>query len=276
MAADNIEDLRGLAGPFPETKWPFIPCPVCRRGSVHPAKTDSIVYQESQESLSHHEHPDWEPYWINGHFSGVLTCERSACREFVHVVGEFKLVDRPHDPFEPYGPDQWNANDFERSMKIKYFEPHLLLIDPDGKSPDQVCKLVNSASIALWSDPSSAANRVRSAVEELLTRQHVRKTFKDKGGRTRRYTAHQRIQLLKDKGQLKYQSTADFLMAVKWIGNDGSHGDELSVSDVLDGVELMNEALDLLYETRTLDLQRKAALINKAKGLPKTRTARRS
>ena len=89
-------------------------------------------------------------------------------------------------------------------------------------------------------------------------------------------TAHHRIELLQAKGQVKYRDAADLLMAVKWIGNDGSHGDKISVSDVLDGVELMSEALDLLYETRTMDLRRKALLINKAKGVPKKRAARRA
>ena len=271
MAVNHIEDLRALAEAFPQSKWPFIPCPACKRGGASPLDPGSIRIQESQESLAYQNHPDWEPYFINGHFSGLLTCERSACREFVHVIGEFKLEDRIHEPGEPYGPGQWNASDFENSLKIKFFEPALLLIDPDCKAPSQVVNLVNSGSVLLWSDPASAANRVRSAVEELLNRQGIRKTYKDKKGKTQRNTAHKRIELLGGKGQSKYRNAADLLMAVKWIGNDGSHGDALTVPDVLDGVELMSEALDLIYETRALDLQRKAALINKAKGLRKPR-----
>lgn len=276
MTTRTFDDLRTLAGSFPESRWPFISCPVCKRGGIHPTKPGSITFQESRESLSCHDHPDWEPTYIDGHFSGVLTCERSACRDFVHVIGEYKVIDRVHEPGEPYGPHQWNTNDFENSMRIKFFEPSLLLIDPDRKSPEQVISLVNSASVILWSDPASAANRVRTAVEELLNRQRVRKIVKDGNGKIiRRYSAHQRIQLLKDKGQPKFRDAADLLMAVKWIGNDGSHSDKLTVPDVLDGVELMNEALDVIYDTRALDLRRKAALINKGKGLPKTRAVRR-
>ena len=275
MTINNIEDLRALTRPFPDTKWPFIPCPACKKGSVSPASPDSINIQETHESKSYRDHPGWEPDWINGYFSGVLTCERSTCKEFVHVIGEFKVVDKIYEADDPYDLER-GPNEYDNSMKVKFFEPPLLLIDGNSNAPDQVCSLVNSASVVLWSDPASAANRVRSAVEELLNRQHVRKTFQDRKGKTRRHTAHQRIELLKAKGQPKYCNAADLLMAVKWIGNDGSHGSAVSVSDVLDGVELMNEALDLIYETRTLDLQRKAALINKAKGLPKARAVRRS
>ncbi|GAA3482233.1 hypothetical protein GCM10018966_067650 [Streptomyces yanii] len=59
---------------------------------------------------------------------------------------------------------------------------------------------------------------------------------------------------------------ADLLEAVKWIGNDASHEDSLSVADVLDGVELLEHALRLLYDTRPVVLKERATRINKQRG----------
>ena len=59
---------------------------------------------------------------------------------------------------------------------------------------------------------------------------------------------------------------AGFLLAVKWIGNNGSHSDSISIQEALDGAELFSHALGLLYDTKASKLKKKALKINASKG----------
>jgi hypothetical protein len=59
----------------------------------------------------------------------------------------------------------------------------------------------------------------------------------------------------------------ELLRAVKWIGNHGSHEEpDLTVDDVLETVELLAHALDLVYDDRGERLSVRAAAVNAQKG----------
>lgn len=53
-------------------------------------------------------------------------------------------------------------------------------------------------------------------------------------------------------------------MAMKWIGNVGSHeGEPLPLKWVLDGLELFARAIELIYDPREAELERLATEINR-------------
>lgn len=66
--------------------------------------------------------------------------------------------------------------------------------------------------------------------------------------------------------QAKRPEVANALMAVKWIGNDGSHDGKLTVDDVLDGVDMLEHALNLLYGDQD-DILRRIAVVNRDRGV---------
>lgn len=267
MALQHIEDMRKLAEKFNGGAWPEVPCPGCSGGTVSPADENAIVSTETHESISLRDHEAWEPEWIQGYFHGPLRCSRESCKEIVVVAGRYQI---DYDDMMTESDYQGPGPKYASYMSVEFFTPPIPLIRASEKLPKSVLELINTASSVLWVDASSAANRVRSAIEELLNLQGVPKTLTDKKGNRRRRTAHQRIELLKAR-KPKFADAADLLMAVKWIGNDGSHGNELTVSDVLDGVELLNHALELMYDTSPADLKRRAQAINKRKGIPRKR-----
>lgn len=61
-------------------------------------------------------------------------------------------------------------------------------------------------------------------------------------------------------------------MAVKWIGNEGSHQDVLTTSDVLDGAEILEHVIVALYGTGNAAMRAKISAINDAGGIAKNRT----
>lgn len=128
--------------------------------------------------------------------------------------------------------------------------PALPLIVPDDRFPESVVRMANEASSVLWTDPSSAANRVRSAVEELLTLQKVPRTVTKNGKRTR-LSLDARIAKFK-AARSKHAEASDLLKAIKWIGNDGSHGRALTAPQVIEAAELLEHALKQIYDKRDL------------------------
>lgn len=250
------QDIRLLADWVTKDSWPHVACPVCGEGYV---AIEEIREQETAKSESLRDHEGWEPDWIHGFFVGTLRCTLPNCREVVAIAGTFKVdADRA-----PNG--AWYG-DYSSFFKIQHAAPALpLLVFPDG-TPDQVKEAVHQAASVLWVDPGAAANRLRMAIEGLLTAKKVPRTSITKRRRRERLSAHQRIERLKQI----HEEAGEALMAVKWIGNEGSHEEgALSVLDVIDGAEFLEHALSLIYDQKKKALLRKVKAINKAKRVPK-------
>lgn len=239
------DQIEGLAGPFNE--WPLLLCPVCHRASLEP----SVDNFESHKSIASRDDLDWEPLWIWGFFHGVLACPRTPCGNKHTVVGKWTV---DYDP----GSDEGGYTEY---YSVNYILPALPLMNyPDGV-PDRIRDPIAAASLVLLSDASAAANRIRVAIEALLDCQRVRKY--PVGSRSTPLTTHARI----EKFETKNPDAAAQLMAMKWIGNIGSHEREvLPLSLVLDGIEHFARAIELIYDPREEALRRRAALINQLRG----------
>lgn len=246
--------LEPLGDWFPSSGWPRMHCPSCHLGGLSP---ETITTQEAARSETWRSEPAWEADWIEGFFHGTLRCTNPNCRETAVVLGEMK-VDALSDP----STNAWYG-EYDHFLRLRSILPPLRLIEPPSGTPPAVIGRVDSASLVLWSDPSAAANRLRSAVEELLTARRVRKT----NDKRVRLSTHARIDLLRQEQAV----VADVLEAVKWIGNEGSHEKALTVSDVLKGAALLERALQLLYDTSHAELLRLAQQINTNKGVGRGR-----
>lgn len=194
--------------------------------------------------------PRWEPEWISGFFHGVLYCGRNACREKVVVTGDY-FVDS-NDYGEPTG-----------FLRLCFAIPALPLATPPKGTPASVLERIDDASRVVWADPASAANGLRRAVEALLDEQKVNKTKLTKAGKRVPQSTHERIIAFKTK----QPTAAASLEAVKWVGNQGSHGSStLTATDCIESAEFLDHALRVLYDTSDAELVRRAAAVNKRKG----------
>jgi hypothetical protein len=59
---------------------------------------------------------------------------------------------------------------------------------------------------------------------------------------------------------------ADSLLAVKWIGNSGSHPSGVTATDLFDAYDILEQALEELIGKRTSTLRRLVGTINRRKG----------
>ncbi|MFF1678808.1 DUF4145 domain-containing protein [Streptomyces sp. NPDC058256] len=257
MANQLIGDLRaiseGLDGDGPQ--WPHIPCPSCKRGGLT-LVSDSLLQGESATSRRSQSHPEWDPDWVHGYFSCLLRCQKPGC-DLVRMVGDTGLyLKRSEDGYiDFYTP--------------KFFMPPLPLIESYDLCPRPVQELVDAAAKIIWTDPSSAANRLRSAVEALMDDQGIpRKGIR--GGKSYDVNLHNRIVAFK-AAKPECTVAADLVLAVKWIGNVGSHDHRLRIPDVLEGVEILDHTLEQIYDSSREEIRIKAADIAARKGIPASR-----
>jgi Domain of unknown function (DUF4145) len=230
-----------LSGPFSE--WPLLLCPACRGASLEPS-VNTLYDRESTAAL---EGADWDPLSLGGIFHGDLACPRSPCGNKYVVAGTWG-VDYDGESSEGH---------YAEFFSVSYILPALPLMEYPDAVPDKIRDPISAASLVLLSDASAAANRIRSAIEALLDCQRVRKHHA--GNRSARLTTHARIK----EFEARNPDAAAQLMAVKWIGNAGSHEREaLPLSLVLDGMEHFARALELIYDPHEEKLRRRAALIN--------------
>jgi hypothetical protein len=208
----------------------------------------------------------WEWDSITGVFSGFLVCAHTGCGETVVLAGDYRVGDDP-DP-------EKNGGLYAGFYRLTYARQTLTLVDCPSGTPEPVAAAGRAATEIVWVDPAGAAGRLRVAVEELLTAQRVPRYWREvkpgKPGKRVRRTTHQRIELF---GQRKPQ-VAQVLMAVKWIGNTGSHEGSLQIEDVLEGAEMLGLALRLLYDPSQSNLMRRVEAVNRRFG-PAPRHRRR-
>ena len=231
--------LLPLGSWFPSTNWPRLPCGSCATGELQIDKPNEINVAEGYK-----DHEGWEPDWIRGHFSVRADCTNRTCRSIALIAGKMKVDANVDEGGHWYGA-------YATFYEVKYCEPALrLLTIPDG-TPDAVKRAIESASQVIWMNPPSAANRLRAAIEQLLTDLGV----------TKRGSTHKRIEHL----AVSRPEVATALEAVKWIGNDGSHTGALPLKEVLEGVALLERALILVYDRSAEELDQLAREINNAR-----------
>jgi hypothetical protein len=213
-------------------------CPTCHNGILEADETD-ITIIESETSKSARDHEYWEPEWISGSFNGTIRCNNKLCKESVFFLGEM-VVDRDYVYDEEYGP----SNSFSEFLHPKAFSPTLHAFTVHNEVPQEIKNAIVDSFKVYWMDTSSCGNKIRVVAELIMDEQGIPKTYIDKKKR-KGYTLHKRIELFK----VTNPNEADLLMAIKWIGNFGSHAsDLLTKDDVLDAYEILELVISKLYE----------------------------
>jgi hypothetical protein len=242
--------------PFTAERVPQWRCPKCGGGqlTLDPKK---LLIEETAESASEHGSEEWEPDWIRYVFSCVFKCSNSQCASPVACSGSGRVTVLEVED-EEYGPVQIPEDVFTP----KYFEPSLVLMDiPDSCSFDVAGHLYEAFAL-YFADPGAAMNSCRAAVEALLTDLGV-KRFVTAGGKRRSISLHQRITQMPQR----YKEVSDLLLAVKWLGNAGSHdGSSPEAGDLRVTFDLLEHALSEVYEGRAKKLKAIAKKVNKKKG----------
>lgn len=232
------------------TRWL---CPHCHKGRLSFDKKISCDLTNLIPKQEINKH-DYMAYY---NIAGFLKCDYCN-KKVMYLASALYSHDSQRNPT--------NDNiEFEEDERIFYpyiFIPPLHIIELNEFIPDEIKKeLIKSFSL-YWIDFSACANKNRTIVELILNQQRVRKTFIDKKGERQKLTLGQRIKIFKKKNT----KVADYLKAIKWIGNTGSHSNKLTREGLLHSYEILEYVLNLLYNSTYDKLRRNMLKINKKKG----------
>ncbi|MBL4807548.1 MAG: DUF4145 domain-containing protein [Rhodobacteraceae bacterium] len=241
-------------------KWP---CPSCKNGTLGITK-DKISDVETGASLVDQKRPTWEPGWVRGRFSAMMKC--ADCGEVVVVSGDSSVSEFGH-PDDLTGEEYYDAFTVF-TVKYIYPAPPIFLI-PD-KCSKATRRELEKAFSQFWSDTSACANNMRCAVEAIMNDLKMRKKRKTKAGKFEILTLHKRIEEFK----VKNLDAGKLLLGVKWLGNGGSHTSDTSFtrSEILDGFEVLEGAIDRIYVQSDQRLNMLAKRMTAKRGTPQSKT----
>jgi len=212
------------------------PCPSCVKGTLR-LEPKTLSYRETIASRRVHGDEDWDPTSVDYAFTAWLKCSEPSCGEGVAVAGTGGL--------EPV----WDAEAGQGWEE--FFMPRLLCPMPDmftlpRKCPAQVVQALRSAFASSLHDPPAAAGKVRVALERLMDHVGVKKRRKG-GNKVVDLSLHQRIQAF----QVVEPDLGNQLMALKWLGNTGTHESAINRDDLLDAFEILDHAVSELIDQRS-------------------------
>ena len=240
-------------------KSPAYPCPSCKGGTMRLQK-ESLVTNETPMSKRNRRHEDWDPTLIEEMFTARLRCSNSACISEVAIAGVGGLE-------EVYDADEHGSFTLEPRYYPRFAWPPLSVISIPKRTPKSVRGELIRAFALYWADPGAAAGRVRVSLELLLDALGVQRRKRNVNGRLADLSLHQRLLIL---GKAEPEAGAQ-LMAVKWLGNSGSHGSDVSKADLLDALELVEHALAELVEKRSKRMAELAGKLARKHAPPKRR-----
>lgn len=222
-------------------------CPNCRKGTVA-LVPKSLVYEETAQSIRGHKDPNFDPEWIKFSFTAWGKCSHAPCQQKFAIAGEGGVSPE-------YTSDQgdWDYDEYFLPM---YCFPMPHIIELPQKCPDGIKNELAEAFSLFWANRPACAGRIRVSLESLMNHLGVPKKKKSKNGRYSELTLHARI----DAYAAKDPQVGSQLMALKWLGNTGSHEGDVSKTDILDAFEILEHALLEILDKRS---ERVAALAKK-------------
>ncbi len=253
-------DKRLLTSGFENNQSNYWHCPKCSHGYLKIEK-DTFICRETASSERYHTSVNWELTCINYIYSCIFKCSNYDCNERFSSsgVGSVEFIDVEED-------DGYQRKIYGDYFQPYYFYPPLQIINISSNVPKNIADKLMKSFELFFCSPSSSANYARSALELILTKLKIPKTT-IKNHKRVKLNLHNRI----DKLPEKYKALKETLIAIKWIGNEGSHSnEELTKDNVLELYEILEYALNEIFDNKTQNLKKKVKKINKAKGITKS------
>jgi hypothetical protein len=225
------------------------PCTACGKGHLR-LKRDSLVHEETAESRRWQGSEDWIPEQIEFTFVAWASCSNERCNESFAIAGNGGIE-------QEYTGDDDGSTEWVNHFYPKTVVPTLQMIELPAKCPKNVKDLLFDAFTCYWSQADASAGRIRAALEALLTHVGVPTEQTKESGKATPLYLHTRIELYAKENPVIGQQ----LMAIKWLGNNGSHGTKITRSDVLDALELLEHALTEMLDKRSEKMAALAAKI---------------
>ncbi|RAW01101.1 DUF4145 domain-containing protein [Pseudochryseolinea flava] len=226
-------------------------CPSCNGGLI--LEASKLQREETTESKA-------TKHKYSPAYAGIIQC--FSCKEVIAITG----VASDGDYTNKIGDNEYETIEYI-SYSPRHFIPALHLFEIPKACPKEIRNEIIKAFGYYFGDTSACANRIRVALEFILTDQGVQKTVVNIKRKRESIKLHARIEMFK-KDDKSFSKTRSKLLAIKWIGNDGSHvGKTLTQNDILTAFDLLEYVLENLYGDREKRLTKVASDVNKKRGI---------
>lgn len=226
-----------------EKSCPPWPCPTCGAGVLVLDKP-SFRREDTQASMRDKDEDWWDHEHVVISFNAWAECSNQACKERVALGGSGGVF--------VYPDENWNTV-YGEDFQLRYAHPPLQIIQTPAGTPRELDLAISSSFQLFWLDRAAAASRIRTAVERLLDHLGIpAKT--ERGGFLSLDT---RVDLFSKTDPI----TAQHLMALKWLGNVGSHTAHVNAADILDAYVVLEYVLAEVIEKRSESIRKTAEAI---------------
>lgn len=222
-------------------------CPRCLSGYLHSKKALINDRETADSRMNRNKIHNFPLEKLDCRFSGFLICNNSSCKESVATVGNIEVQSVSY-----YEKDNTPAEKYIDIYHPKFFEPTIQFFSIPEKCPQNATILIKRAFSNYWSDAPASVNNIRKALEVIMD---------DKGINSGRL--HNRIMEFKRQEP----EIGELLLALKWIGNTGSHSDNVKKKDVLKTFQVLHFSLIKIYDETETEINSFITQINSNKGL---------
>lgn len=212
-------------------------CPICIRSCLV-IDIQSLNKVEKENSKNLRKCDEFEPEWIEYSYSVVYRCTNPHCLEVVQSVGigGEELIYSHGEYGEPE--DAY----YESFFVPKFFLPAINYFNIPQTTPDEVKGIVLYAFDLTPVSPSSAVNKIRAAIEVILTLNNI----PGRDSHDRFISLNKRISSINESHPL--HPIKSQMLAIKWLGNAGSHeDDDIKLEDLFDSFVILERMLNVLY-----------------------------
>ncbi len=240
-----------LYATFRRNDLPAWRCPTCLNETLE-VVADSFKTAETSETTTYRDELWFDEEMAKGVFSCLLRCSRQACREHVALSGQVISLEEFNDEMT----ERW----YQSGYRPKHFYPPLPLFLPPEKCPAEIFDMLDEISALIPSHPASAVNIMRTVLEMMLDSIGVprEKAELNKKGQKIQLTTHKRIS---DYSAMLEPKNEAF-MALKWLGNHGSHGgSKITRSAIDDACVIIGDLIEFLF-SESPDVKENIARIN--------------
>lgn len=220
---------------FTEAACPPWPCPTCGSGVVA-LQPKLLREQMTKESTKHQEEEWWGFEHVVLSFSAWGECTNKQCGEQFVISGDGYVDQVPID-------DEMSDYEYMNFFTPRFVWPTLRLCTLPENCPQEVADSMHAAFALFWQSKPASAGRIRVALERLLD--HLGSPSKTKDNKPISL-GHRIDQFSKDN-----PDHGAHLLALKWLGNVGSHTAAVETNDLLDAFEVFEHVLAELIGTRS-------------------------
>lgn len=213
-------------------------CPSCKKGTIS-LVPKSLAFEETTRSKRGHSDPDFDPEWIIYSFTAWGKCSNESCKQRFAIAGDGGV-----EPEYTSNEGDWEYVDY---FQPRYCHPMPNIIEVPRKCPDEVKNQLSDAFSLFWPNQAACANKIRGSLEFLLNHLGVPKQKESDKEKPVSLSLHDRINAYAANDPI----IGSQLMALKWLGNTGSHDGEVSRSDILDAFEILEHTLEELINRRS-------------------------